>query len=285
MADLDDLQAAQTVKIVGSSLTGIETNAVNADANGNLQVIPTSNGSVAPGTVATKSDLIGGQFNTVLPTLTNTQQSAIQVDSNGRILLSRLSDDHNYGAVGANTLRTAAQIGNVTGAADFNAGATTAQTLRTVSNIRGNTDGTIIGNVGDRLKVDSLQSGTWIVQDNSANILKQNEVTISSRNEIDIANTTYTVSSGKSFKLTSFEISYDSQVTVYVRLKKQTGGSGAFNTLFRLTVGINGQDNSVKTFSFPSGVVIGTAGDVFKLTVEAAIIKGNMWAGYTGGEY
>jgi len=44
------------------------------------------------------------------------------------------SDDHNYGTVGANTLRTAAQIGNATGAADFNAGATGAQTLRVASN-------------------------------------------------------------------------------------------------------------------------------------------------------
>jgi len=41
-----------------------------------------------------------------------------------------LSEDHNYGAVGANTLRTAAQIGNATGAADFGSGVTTAQTLR-----------------------------------------------------------------------------------------------------------------------------------------------------------
>jgi hypothetical protein len=41
-----------------------------------------------------------------------------------------LSEDHNYGTVGANTLRTAAQIGNATGAADFNSGVTTAQTLR-----------------------------------------------------------------------------------------------------------------------------------------------------------
>lgn len=41
-----------------------------------------------------------------------------------------LSEDHNYGAVGAATLRTAAQIGNATGAADFGSGATSAQTLR-----------------------------------------------------------------------------------------------------------------------------------------------------------
>ena len=41
-----------------------------------------------------------------------------------------LSEDHNYGAVGAATLRTAAQIGNATGAADFGAGNAGAQTLR-----------------------------------------------------------------------------------------------------------------------------------------------------------
>ena len=41
-----------------------------------------------------------------------------------------LSEDKNYGVVGANTLRTAAQIGNATGAADFGAGNTSAQTLR-----------------------------------------------------------------------------------------------------------------------------------------------------------
>jgi hypothetical protein len=45
-----------------------------------------------------------------------------------------LSEDHNYGTVGANTLRTAAQIGNATGAADFGSGATTAQTLRVEAN-------------------------------------------------------------------------------------------------------------------------------------------------------
>lgn len=43
-----------------------------------------------------------------------------------------LDNDTNYGVVGADTLRTAAQIGNATGAADFNAGNASAQTLRTV---------------------------------------------------------------------------------------------------------------------------------------------------------
>lgn len=45
-----------------------------------------------------------------------------------------LTEDHNYGVAGGNTLRTASQIGNATGAADFGAGATSGQTLRTVSN-------------------------------------------------------------------------------------------------------------------------------------------------------
>ncbi len=46
--------------------------------------ITQSQGSVAPGTAGTKSTLIGGVFNTSLPTLTNGQQSAIQLDSSGR---------------------------------------------------------------------------------------------------------------------------------------------------------------------------------------------------------
>ncbi len=43
--------------------------------------------------------------------------------------------DTNYGTVGANTLRSAAQIGNATGAADFNNGASGAQTLRVAANL------------------------------------------------------------------------------------------------------------------------------------------------------
>lgn len=43
-----------------------------------------------------------------------------------------LDNDTNYGVVGADTLRTAAQIGNATGAADFNTGNYSAQTLRVV---------------------------------------------------------------------------------------------------------------------------------------------------------
>lgn len=100
-------------------------------------VTDSSDGPVTPGTVAGKSSLAGGQYNSSLPTLTTGQQVSLQVDVNGRLLISgsfALSNDTNYGTVGASTLRTAAQVGNATGGADFNAGATGAQTLRTVAN-------------------------------------------------------------------------------------------------------------------------------------------------------
>lgn len=76
--------------------------ALKVDASGNLLVniqttttnpLPTTDladGPVTPGTVATRSILIGGQYNTALPTLTDTQQSSLQVDSSGRAILSPL---------------------------------------------------------------------------------------------------------------------------------------------------------------------------------------------------
>jgi hypothetical protein len=46
-----------------------------------------ADGPVTPGTVASFSILTGGQYNTTLPTLTNGQQAALQVDSSGRLLV------------------------------------------------------------------------------------------------------------------------------------------------------------------------------------------------------
>lgn len=149
-------------------------------------VTDSSDGPVTPGTVAGKSSLMGGQFNTALPTLTNTQQAALQVDSSGRLIIAPLSvtaaEDKNYGTVGANTLRTASQVGNATGAADFNYGTVGAQTLRTASQI-GNATGAALFGAGtttaqvlrvvlptDQTAIPASQSGTWTVQPgNTAN--------------------------------------------------------------------------------------------------------------------
>lgn len=50
-----------------------------------------SDGPVTPGIVAANSSLIGGQFNTALPTLTNGQQSALQSDASGRLLVGSIA--------------------------------------------------------------------------------------------------------------------------------------------------------------------------------------------------
>lgn len=52
------------------------------------------------------------------------------VPATGATFATTFAGDTDYGAVGANTMRTAAQVGNATGAADFDFGAVGAQTLR-----------------------------------------------------------------------------------------------------------------------------------------------------------
>lgn len=109
--------------------------------------------------------------------------------------------DTNYGTVGANTIRTASQIGNATGAADFNAGVTGAQTLRTTSNITRN--GTELSyNVGasdaNTLRTSSLiHDGTdtlAINTDGSVNVVIQEDVGL----EIVDYNTAAALASGAS---------------------------------------------------------------------------------------
>jgi len=122
-----------------------------------------ADGPVTPGTAASFSQLAGGQYNSTPPTLTTGQQSALQVDSAGRLLVDAAVTfpyDTNYGTVGATTLRTASQIGNATGAANFGAGATTAQTLRVASNLYDGSGNAISSTTG-ALNVSAVQSGTW----------------------------------------------------------------------------------------------------------------------------
>lgn len=108
MSDLSYPQASQEVKVVGQDATGLNSNYVGADANGNMLVKNYSVGPVTPGAVAPGSSLIGGQFNTVLPTLTNTQQSSIQLDSSGRIIISSV----NQGNTGTNAQAWWVQLGD-----------------------------------------------------------------------------------------------------------------------------------------------------------------------------
>jgi len=92
MADLSYIQRTDEVKIVGQDATGVAQNQVGADANGNMLVVDFADGPVAPGIAASKSILIGAQFNSTLPTLTNGQQASIQIESTGRLIEAPLLD-------------------------------------------------------------------------------------------------------------------------------------------------------------------------------------------------
>lgn len=65
------------------------------------------------------------------------QQLTITAAGEAKVISSNLPTtvDTDYGAVGSSTIRSAAQVGNSTGAADFNNGATGAQTLRVAANM------------------------------------------------------------------------------------------------------------------------------------------------------
>jgi hypothetical protein len=119
----------------------------------------------------------------------------------------------------------------------------------------------------------------------TSSVLIQNEVVSTTRNETDMTGMTYTVPTGKKFLLTSFIGSYDAQATIHLRFKKQTGGSGPWNQLFRITLEVGGQGQSTIPLNFGNGLNIGVATDKFKVTVESSVAnKGTVWAAFTGGE-
>jgi|ERR1035437_228120 hypothetical protein len=88
MADIPYIQATLETKIVGQDATGNNVNYVSADASGNMLVKDYADGPVTPGTVASVSTLIGSQFNTTLPTVTTTQQSALQTNQFGMLAVT-----------------------------------------------------------------------------------------------------------------------------------------------------------------------------------------------------
>lgn len=118
------INTLRTAAQIGNATGAADFNAGNA-SNQTLRVVVATNQSAIPvtGTFWQTTQPISG-------TVTANQGTSPWVIS-GSV---SLSDDHNYGTVSATTLRSAAQIGNATGAADFGAGATSGQTLRTVSN-------------------------------------------------------------------------------------------------------------------------------------------------------
>lgn len=113
--------------------------------------------------------------------------------------------DFNYGTVGAQTVRSAAQLGNATGAADFNYGAVGAQTLRSAAQI------------GNATGAASFGAGATSAQ---------------------TIRTSANISDGSANALTSQ--SYDSQRPLHVYVM-QLGASNATHTRITLTNGVSVQ--------------------------------------------
>jgi hypothetical protein len=125
-----------------------------------MEVDPTTGALPVAGTIITTNPSVGptgdpvpAEANYIAGINPSGDLQGVAVEADGSLNVNAtFSDDKNYGVVGANTIRTAAQIGNATGAAAFNAGATSAQTLRVVV-------------ANDQTAIPASQSGTWNIND------------------------------------------------------------------------------------------------------------------------
>jgi hypothetical protein len=89
MADATGVNSTLPIRIGGVSTTsGLPDNYADVTTLGQLLVKDASDGSVTPGTAAGSASLAAGQYNSTLPILTSTQQSAVQLDASGRIIIS-----------------------------------------------------------------------------------------------------------------------------------------------------------------------------------------------------
>jgi len=115
-----------TVELGATTLSALESITVqNGTGASAVNIQDGGNSITVDGTVSVSGSVA------VTGPLTDTQLRATPVPISGTVTAA---EDKNYGTVGANTIRSAAQIGNATGAADYNSGTTGAQTLRTVAN-------------------------------------------------------------------------------------------------------------------------------------------------------
>jgi len=102
MADISDVNSAQSIKIIGADATGVEQTPVQSTSSGGLhfnlrdnagtEIATAANplkvdGNVASGATDTGNPVkIGGVFNTTLPTVTDGQRVDQQLSANGELL-------------------------------------------------------------------------------------------------------------------------------------------------------------------------------------------------------
>ena len=142
---------------------------------------------------------------------------------------------------------------------------------RILYGIQNNTD---IINVLNSILVQLGGSGT-----SNVTIIKDAEFSVTTRSEVDITGTSYTVPSNKIFRLTQFGASSDSPSGGIFRLKVYNGVTLLHS--IKLVLQANEGSNS---FMWPNGVQIATAGNTVKITHESQSAKGTGWCGYAGFE-
>ena len=115
MADLTGVNDTLPVRLGGVSTTsGLPDNYADVTTSGQLLVKDASDGPVTPGTVASFSQLAGGQYNSTAPTLTTGQQAALQVDSSARLIVNVGSTAPPNNIIATGTLTGTGQTVNLT---------------------------------------------------------------------------------------------------------------------------------------------------------------------------
>ncbi len=120
-----------------------------------------ANGTVAAGAAAGKAELIGCQFNTTLPTLTNTQQAAAQCDSKGQQLFNLNSWFASTApTVGSKTSANSIPVVVASDQSSFPVAATlSAETTKVVGTVRvqGNVGGVVDAATGAAVPANAFQ--------------------------------------------------------------------------------------------------------------------------------
>jgi len=146
--------------------------------------------------------------------------------------------------------------------------------------IQGNTTNTNIGNVGDALKTSTnITGGSITATLKFSDIQKNVEFNITAKAETDITGTSYTVTTGKTFYVTSFMSSSDSPSPVSFRLKVYNGAT-LINSV-KINVAGNG---ATCGFSWENGIIFAQAGYTIKVTAEPQAAKGSGWVMFSGFE-
>ncbi len=280
MADLSDLQAAQTVKIVGTDATGVESNPVNADTNGNIKAIDYAT-SATGSAVPSNASLIGGRN-------PSGNLSAIQVDANGyQMMVGNIAagsaDSGNplkIGGIFNTTLPTVTNGQRV----DFQATAKGSQHV----NLRNGSDGTemigqktMVASIPVVLPSDQTLTVTSSPLPATGSKFSFGQVTTSATTQVPVNSTTYTEQTTNGQRSIASANANDTAAgtgarTVQITYYDQTG-AGPFteNLTLNGTTGVNTVSTTICFIENIKVLTVGSTGsNVGIISLYTAINKG-----------